>query len=510
MKGTDNMLSNEKTSIFQRIEEFIRTTGELPEDFEAEEREYAEDELRFAPGAMEGILGHHSSGKGEIKDFAETLKSYLETDSASALEQFEETQPFQVACGRNELLQEIIDHQEEYPADKVANLGYYFARQGRKCESVKLGLSLLALFDFTHNEQVCGLLRYLGYCEEFTDYVTMSVAGWEESQKQDFYFELAKKLKGWGKIDVVEEMIADTPEKKEWILCHGCKNNIMNSYLAYECVKKCDFHDRLREGNLTGEQLKGAGEIMIGLIEEGPCKGMSIVEEPVELTLNYVSEVMKHPLDVVDIQHLCWIYEYFENSEIEDAKQVCDKLHQLWKHLDIEVLVQENLAEKTHACVQIANQFGVDISKPLLELMQEDFSKYFTYCFYLFQKDCYVDEFFDLCEREIDESLYPKQMGDSLGIGRLGEGMLALDMVVQHMDKYPQKGRKLLVISIQSPITRWRNMAAKTLLGWTRMLNKPLSQIEEGLYDMVKEVATIECNENTKESWNKLLHFENQ
>ncbi len=499
------MLQKENNSIFQKIETLINTTGELPDDFEAEEREYGENELRFAPGAMEGILGHHSLGKGEIKDFADTLKSYLEMDSASALEQFEETQPFQVACGRNELLQEIISHQEEYPADKVANLGYYFACQGSKCESVKLGLSLLALFDFSDNEQVCGLLRYLGYCEEFTDYVTMSVAGWEESKKQDFYFELAKKLKGWGKIDIVEEMNADTPEKKEWILCHGCKNSIMNSYLAYECVQKCDFHDRLREGNLIMEQLKGAGEIMIGLIEEGPCKGMSIVEEPVELTLNYINEVMKHPLDVVDIQHLCWIHEYFDKSEIENGKQVCERLQQTWTTMDLSGLVTENLAENPHACVQIANHFELDIAKPLLELMRQDLKKYFNYSFYFFRKDCYVDEFLDLCERETDESLYPKKMGDSLGIGRMGEGMLALDMVVQYMDKYPLKGRKLLVISIQSPITRWRNMAAKVLNGWTQKLEKPLSEIDTDLYELVKEVAAKECNETTKEAWNKLL-----
>ncbi|MBQ7774686.1 MAG: hypothetical protein IJ379_02105 [Lachnospiraceae bacterium] len=503
----DNIFVREKTSIFQRIETLIRTIGELPDNFEAEEREYEENELRFAPGALEGIFGHHTAREGEDCSFAETLKEYLKLDRAEALRRFEEEEAktFQTASVSSPLLNEIMQHQEDYVAEDVANLGYYFAWKGTKCEAVKLGLTLLSLFNFSNNEQVCYLFQNLGYCEEFTGYVTMNIADWEESKKQELYFELAKKLKGWGKIDVVEEMVADTEEKKEWILCHGCKNTVMNSYLAYVCVQKCELAARLEKGNLTEEQLQGVSDIMEGLIDEGPCRGMSIVEKPVELTLNYLREVEKYPLDVDSVQLLCWIYDYFENSEIEDAKRVCEKLQQIWKPMDMKKLIAENLAEKTHACVQIGKRFEVDLSKPLFELMQENFSKYFTYCFYLFQKERFVDDFFDLCEREIDGRRYPKQMGNSLGLGKLGDGILALDMIVQYMGKYPLKGRKLLALSIQSPITRWRNMAARTMQEWTQKLNKPLAQIDVGLYSMVKDVAAIECNATTKEMWDKLL-----
>lgn len=503
----DNLYVEEKKSIFQRIETLVRTTGELPEDFEPEKREYAENELRFAPGAMEGILGHHSLGEGEADEFAQTLKTYLDMDSKEALEQFEETKPFRVAGVRDSLLQEILNHQNEYPAAKIANLGYYFACQGNKCESVKLGLSLLALFDFSENEQVCIVLRYLGYCEEFTDYVIMSVESWEEDKKQNLYFELAKKLKGWGKISVVEQMRADTEEKKEWILCHGCRNSVLNAYLAYVCAKQCDFLERLKKGNLTNEQLQGAGDIMEGLLDEGPCAGMSAVEQPEELTLYFLQELERHVLKVEEVQLLCQIKDYFvkRQEKYEEAGGVVKKADHILDGLDIQKLLEDTLQEKPHTCVYVAGKLDVDITKPLFRLMQENFSEYYHYCSYFFQKEQFIEPFFTLCDREVDASRYPKGMSDSLGLGNLGEGILHLDFIVQYLGKYPLKGRKLLAISIQSPYPRWRNMAGRAMVAWTENLKQPLQEIDAGLYHMVKDVAEIECNKTTKEYWDKLL-----
>lgn len=502
-----NTVYHEKKSIFERIETLIRTTGELPENFEPEEKEYADNELCFAPGALEGILKYHTAGESKGTAIKDTLKRYVQMEEGAALEKFEkeEAGDFRTASVRDGLLRDIIWNQEEYHLDKLLSLAYYFARKGTKCESVKLGLSILSIFDLSESEDGCYLLTNLGYCEEFTDYVIMNIADWEEPKKQNLYFELAKKLKGWGKINVVEEMAADTEEKKEWILCHGCRNSVMNAYLAYTCAKKCDLYERLEQGNLTEEQLRGVSDIMEGLIDEGPCAGMSALENPVKLTLLYLDELEKHALTIEYVTLLCWITDYFEKSEIVFADMVCEKAQGLLESLDLDALMAENLKDNTHQCLQVARRFYVDLSEPLYTLMQENFSKYYTYCYYLFSKERFVDEFFVLCDREIDAGCYPKEMGDSLGLGKLGDGMLALDMIVQYMGKYPLKGRKLLAISIQSPITRWRNVAGKTMLEWTKRLNQPLSQIDADLYGMVKEVAKEECNAVTKEYWQQLL-----
>ena len=166
---------------------------------------------------------------------------------------------------------------------------------GCKAESVKLGLTLLALFDTGNKDEIRHVLRILGSYEEFTDYVLTVAENWPEEAGQELYFELAKKLHGWGKITAVERMEADTEEKKEWILCHGCKNSVMNAYLGYVCAVKCDLGRRLQQGNLTEEEFGGAMEIMEGLLDEGPCAGLSALEDGAELVLAFLEECRKHP-----------------------------------------------------------------------------------------------------------------------------------------------------------------------------------------------------------------------
>lgn len=115
-----------------------------------------------------------------------------------------------------------------------------------------------------------------------------------------------------------------------------------------------------------------------------------------------------------------------------------------------------------------------------------------------------VEEFVALCEEKLETILYTKGMGNLMGL-KLGEGQVALDMTVQYLDRYPLLGRKLVEICMDSPIIRWRNVAAKALLGWVEKLNKPLQEIDSALYAKVMTLNIVEVNKNTKEQWSKLI-----
>lgn len=505
----------ENISIFRRIEEIIIKRGSLPTDFEAEEREYQEGKITFAPGALEGIINHHSGGNGGKSDFINTLKQYVLMAPATALEKFEKEKAdtFQTATIRKTLLNDIMKNQRQLNAGKVANLAYIFAANGHKYETVKLGLSMMMLFNFSDNPQVCHLLKTLGYCEEFTDYVLMNMSDWEESSQQEYYFELAQKLHGWGKINAVERLVADTEEKKQWILCHGCKNTVMNAYLGLICAQKCDFYERLQKGNLTTEELVGAGEIMEGLLDEGPCAGMSALEQPVELTLLYlqaVEEALKSMGQdatkdaIAYAAGLSSIHNYFHKKEWENAGKVCEKVKTITDALDVDGLIGAGMKEHTWDCLQVAGIYNKDVSAELLKLMREDLQKYFNFSYYLFRNNYGVDEFLELCEERVEGAKYPQGMGNAMGL-KLSEGLLHLDMVVQYLDKYPLKGKKFVEICMNSPIIRWRNMAAKALLGWTKELNQTLQEMDEDLYAKVLTVSITETNKGVKELWSELL-----
>lgn len=330
-------------SIYKKIDEIIKTEGQLPENFEAEERVYQEGELRFAPGALEGILGHHSSGGGGETSFSATLKKYLVMSDEDAMNNFEEevAKEFKTATEGQSILEEIFKNQQDYPANKVFSIAVYFTSNGRKVETVKLGLSLLRLFDISENESICKLLETLGYCEEFTNYVTENTTSWEEKKRQDLYFKLAQKLHGWGKIDMVEMMEADTEEKKEWILCHGCKNSILYAYLGKVCANKCDLYERLKKGNFSEEQMRGASDIIDGLLDEGPCAGMSVMENPVDLTIAYIEELKNHNLDIGYVNQLFALAKYFEDKEYEDTDLIKEKIKSITDEIDINKMIME-------------------------------------------------------------------------------------------------------------------------------------------------------------------------
>lgn len=492
-------------SVYKRIEKYIVENGELPRNFEVDEKKSGSREIYFAPGALEGIIGHHTAVEDENGDFTADLNEYLNMDYEEALRRFEteRAKEFKTATIRGGLMSHIMSHRDEYDPNKMARLALYFMNYGRMAETVKLGLTLLSLFKINQEPGICHMLKILGFCEEFTDYVILNAKGWPTEQQQELYFELAQKLRGWGKINVVEMMDADTEEKKEWILCHGCKNDIIYAYLGYECAMKCDLFERLQKGNLSDEEFNGACDIMSGLLDEGPCQGMSAMEEPVALTLAYLEECKKHNWDADQVALLADIAAYYRESEIEGAEVVEPKVREVMSCIDIDTYIIEHVEKNTHQCMRIAKMYDIDMSEHLLRLMKMDFEKYYRFCSCVMHS-AFADEFLTLCDRKINYDNYPNAMGDELGLGNV-QGGIKLDMIVQYLHKHYGKGKRMIKTCIQSPITRWRTMAAKALSGWVKESGKSLAEIDAELYDEVKRVNEIESSKHVKAKWEELL-----
>lgn len=493
-------------SIYLRMEDSIQRYGVLPKDFILEQKTIKENEIAYAPGALEGICSHHLASGGNAKDFCQLIKECLDMDPKEVLLKFEAGVfgEFQIATIRKELLQEIYENRQEYHAGALKRLGATFVTCGQKIISVKLGLCLLNLFDLSENEGAKRILKVLAHSEEFTDYVIWNVVSWEEKEAQDFYFEMAQKLTGWGKINVVEAMKADTREKKEWLLCHGCKNSVLYAYLGYECAMKSDMYERLQTGNFSDEEFAGASDIMSGLLDEGPCQGISALEEPVDFACLYLEECRKHNWDAEQVALITDIASYFKTSEIENAQVVVERAKDVLERLDMNAFIVENMENSMHNCMRIAQMYEIDMAEHLLRLMKMDFEKYYKFCSYFFEKEKYVDEFIDLCDRKIDYTKFQTGMGNALGLGAI-QGDIRLDMIVQYLHRCYHKGAKMIQVCIQSPITRWRNVAAKAMQGWVTSSGKTLAEIDAGLYGEVKRVCEVECNEQTKKMWKELL-----
>lgn len=438
IKGA-NERGSVKMSIYERIHQIIEKEGRVPYDFELEERNQDDNEIRFAPGALEGILGHHTNGKG--------------------------------GDGRT-----------------------------------------LALFNMSENEQVKPVLITLGCCEEFTDYVLTNILDWPEEEQNKVYFELARKLAGWGKITAVEQLKADTEEIREWILCEGCRNEILYSYLGLECAQKCDYLERLRAGRLDEKEFQGAADIMNGLLEEGPCLGISILENAGETIYWYLCQYENRKPDIKYYSQFLQIKDCLESENkdeprdgnaLEWRQKAINKLNKILSAIDIKSLVLESLKENTYAAVSVAKQMKINIGNELFALMESDFEKYYMQGHYFFTQKQYVEEYVALAEKNLNYEKLPTGMGNSLGLDK--QEYWSVDMIVQYLEEYPGLGKELVRVSLKAPITRWRYMAAKTLEGWKERTNQNLSEADADLYQDVRKVAEEECDENLQKRWADLL-----
>jgi hypothetical protein len=76
----------------------------------------------------------------------------------------------------------------------------------------------------------------------------------------DVWWEMARHVHGWGKVQLVERLARradDRPELRAWLLRHGCANDILPDYLAHACAVGGRLIEALSE-DVDDELLDGA------------------------------------------------------------------------------------------------------------------------------------------------------------------------------------------------------------------------------------------------------------
>ena len=141
----------EKASIYDRIEKIVGEQGYVPQDFILEE-DAEKDVIKFVPGALEGILGHHTDGGGgDVRELSAFLKEHGGEAPQQVLERYEqEWSDSRTAVVRDGLLKEIRNNKEQYDSSWLAQLAYCLMTGGNKIEAVKLGLTLMSLLRRWH------------------------------------------------------------------------------------------------------------------------------------------------------------------------------------------------------------------------------------------------------------------------------------------------------------------------------------------------------------------------
>ena len=115
-------------------------------------------------------------------------------------------------------------------------------------------------------------------------------------------------------------------------------------------------------------------------------------------------------------------------------------------------------------------------------------------------KENKVDEIIDFAINNLPLEFLGSGPKDSMGIGDDFQKHSSLDRVITFLESYPKKGEKLILVGLDSPVTRNRNMAIRVLDKWK------LDNWSNEIYEKVKGLKRIEPNEDTKKNIERLLN----
>lgn len=298
-------------AIYEIISEAL-VDGALPENFSLPRG--SNKGVGFADGARDGIAVYHRAPGHELSDEQQNLiECAVDEISEGAFYDAEET-VWRIADGIGPLdahaaLREyILKHCDSLSLDNLFDFATTLAIHSPDRRVVKIMLSILSVF--RPGDEVKGFIRTLGLSDEFTLFAAMAMNGWDDTN--DEWFQLAQKVRGWGRIHLVARLRPETADIRRWLLREGVHNTVMPEYSALNCWEKADVPSVLA-GGVSREDFSGIRDIVGALLSEGPVAGISGVENAEAHILAFLNKAKDYALDDADRAVIAAVRDHFDD-----------------------------------------------------------------------------------------------------------------------------------------------------------------------------------------------------
>jgi hypothetical protein len=484
-----------------------------------EERIATGSKIRWAAGAMDGVLTHHM-GKTESD---EAVRKIVELVVAYA---HQPTTTNKAAVYNNIIDQHIVSlidpviqalvNEKGVDNSRLYELAHAFVTESPDREPVKFGIAILGLFRNPPDQE---LFQTLGRHDEFTRFCAVALANAVEKSEESLWT-LARNVNGWGRIHVVERLArTESPAIKKWLLREGFRNTVMYEYLAATCARAGGLLAALSEPDVDRELLTSAGEIIRALMPGGPAEGIDDYEDArlvLELFLNH----MEHSAETIkDFLHVNAINGYLSeadsqwSSRLEHgwSKECRDRSRESgqsilrrseWMDRIRTGLGSNNEGEFADAD-QAANVIGLDTWDIHWQRLQEkpgDPGRWY-HVTALCDEDR-VERVLVFAEKNIDLESIATGAAEEPGLGPGFQHHSCLNFLLQELRRFPGSGKEFIKAGLRSPVARNRSMAVTALSAWSE---KP---IPTDLKQSLEQAAECEPNKEVRDRMQAVLKGE--
>ena len=513
-------LETKDLSIYELIKNSIQANGELPEDFKLPPKD--SNGVPWADGALDGVYIYHLV---ENEEDIEPLKNIVFQISEGKFEEAQnnlENLDFFMISRRDPLLNWIIQEQKQINIDNLCEFAISQLSTSKNIEVIKFCLCVLEIIKLETEKDTIEKVKILALSDEFTLYCLNILKNLKNSNEE--IFEIAKKVKGWGRIYSVKYLKVTNDEIKEWILEEGCHNYIIPAYTAYTCAKKINLVEILNEDKISNKKFNDISYLMNALLDEEAITGISNLEDRELLIERYLEKAKTLASTEEDYYAVITLKEYIKNNkEINNELiKICD-----------EILNSENTRNNVKELLKegygynIAKYLGIDIDKYILEYLQDNPLKNPYIVFNISEREN-MKKLVSLIEKKLTlEKLEGAPTDIFYSINEKNKEYIFLDTIIKKLvnlgrterkfvvSVYPVEptasmdepenfigiGENLIICALNSPYVDIRYGAVNTLESWKEKGYILSNEIIEN----IKKLEKLEVDEELKIKLNELL-----
>ena len=507
-------------SIYELIKNSIQANGELPEDFKLPPKD--PNGVPWADGALDGVYIYHLV---ENEEDIEPLKNIVFQISEGKFEEAQnnlENLDFFMISRRDPLLNWIIQEQKQINIDNLCEFAISQLSTSKNIEVIKFCLCVLEIIKLETEKDTIEKVKILALSDEFTLYCLNILKNLKNSNEE--IFEIAKKVKGWGRIYSVKYLKVTNDEIKEWILEEGCHNYIILAYTAYTCAKKINLVEILNEDKISNKKFNDISYLMNALLDEEAITGISNLEDRELLIERYLEKAKTLASTEEDYYAVITLKEYIKNNkEINNELiKICD-----------EILNSENTRNNVKELLKegygynIAKYLGIDIDKYILEYLQDNPLKNPYIVFNISEREN-MKKLVSLIEKKLTlEKLEGAPTDKFYSKNEKNKEYIFLDTIIKKLGNlgrterkfvvsvYPVEptasmdepenfigiGENLIICALNSPYVDIRYGAVNTLESWKEKGYILSNEIIEN----IKKLEKLEVDEELKIKLNELL-----